>query len=252
MSPLTSNARAALLVASCLGLSSCAPGPTQRFRGKSEPEWVRTALEQSAKMMDDRCPDLAPLALVDTPDSTLAGCSAAAVVIAAKAWQRVYQDALSECVAASTRSSGGNCCFARVTDSAELWARSQIECDNECGRRTGRERGAAPPTQSCKSEMLSLPRRIHSRAHTTAVVAIVSRCQRGSDQSPSCDALPTHIERAYCSGYCEAERTKFNGSLLLCVRAAKDGARVGCNLDEPAVRQECEARCREQSGPSAN
>jgi hypothetical protein len=156
-----------------------------------------------------------------------------AMVIAAHAWQKVYEDALNRCVSTAKRSGTEGCCFAKVTDRNDEVARRQTECDDECARRTARKEGDLARSKVCEPEAVSPPRRGRSRAHTPAVVEIVSRCQRGTDESAACSALPTYVERAYCGTYCEAERSKFNLSLSTCSRAAEEpGGAVRCNLED--------------------
>ena len=195
-------------------------------------------------MMQNRCVDLAPLEVVYTSDPTFEACMADAEVVAANARFKVYSAALEECIASASPSGVGRCCFARVTGSTRAKGGLEEMCDEECERRAGRVKHFAPRSGGCNPEIVSPPRRVHSRGHTAAVVEIFSRCQRGSDESASCSALPTFLEREYCKVSCEVEMTKFNGSLTLCVHLAKDGAQIACNLEEPLLRQECETRCR--------
>jgi len=238
----------ALLSAHCSGTSVSDPTPIADGRHKSEPEWVRAALDQSREMMESRCVALAPLDVVYTPDPTFEGCMVDGMVIAGDAWQKVYDDALNRCVSASKRSAAEACCFARVTDYANDVARRQTECDDECARRTGRNEGDLVHSKSCQPVRVSPPRLGRSRAHTPAVVQIVSGCQRGRDEAAACNGLPTYLERTYCGTYCEAERSKFNLSLSICSMAAEEpGGPIKCNLADPEIRAECETRCRERA-----
>jgi hypothetical protein len=230
----------------CFTTMSCgvAPPPESVPAQNAEPEWIRSALQQSAAMMENRCPDLAPLEILYTGDPTFLRCMAEASFAASVAWQEVYDDALRKCVSTSTSSAGATCCFARAPQGYE---RRQLECDDECGRRSGREQALPLHDATCHPVMVTPPRPSRSRAHTAAVVQVVSRCARGLEERAACATLPTYIERLYCGSYCEAERARFNTSLLLCLRDAMAGGAADCSVDDAVIRQECTNRCREQS-----
>lgn len=238
----------ALLSAQCSGTSVSDPAPSTDARRKNEPAWVRMALTQSREMMENRCVELAPLETVYAGDPTFDACMVDAMILVGDAWQRVYSDALNRCVSDAAGSRNASCCFARVPDDADHVARRRQECDDECARRVGREPGDLVRSKTCQPAFVSVPRRKYSRAHTPAVVEIVSRCQRGTDEGSACSGLPTYIERTYCGTYCEAERSKFNLSLSICSLGANEpGGPIKCNLDDPELRSECELRCREKS-----
>lgn len=239
---------AILLAVGAIACSSAsAPAETladSNLRPRNQPEWLRTALDQSREMMESRCVALAPLDLVYTSDPTFEACMAESSIISANALHTVYEDALRRCVAQRASS----CCFAAVTDDSSFFMRRQRDCDDECARLTRRGDESSSRNLNCQPKMVSPPRPRLSRAHTPAVVEIVSRCQRGSDEHLACEALPTHVERGYCRTYCERERSAFQLSLSICERMSQEpGGAIRCNLRDPDLRSECESRCRERA-----
>jgi hypothetical protein len=237
-----------LVVGFTIGCSSSAADQQVQAApdARRDPPWVRGAVEESARTLEVRCLELAPLERVFADDVEVASCLWQAGRAVRSARQEVYDAALDRCVANAEQSRFAGCCFARVTDRRALEEARRQQCDAECAERIGKPDTKFTAEQRCEPQVVSPVRPAGSRAHTRAVADVLRGCTGEHDVVLACSRLPTKVEREYCSFACERQNQAFRGALLLCIRHARENASVTCALDDPRAKQECEQRCRDE------
>jgi len=224
--------------------------PVSHAVGVDRPAWFRAAVAESAHLLQFTGCEKAPLEIVDTADPLWKACIVETAEAAEVAQQRVYVDALSECI--EWRGVEPQCCFARVTNEPSRTELRRERCEAECRakRVAGRTYRAAP---KCQSEVM-----VHSvdllRFRTPMVDSILAGCATGDADDGACASLPTRVERTYCIGGCAPERTYFLNSLRECTDRVKAGLPTSCEhlfADKPLApaatmirrKAECERRC---------
>jgi hypothetical protein len=242
------------IVAALVGCAEVAETPATHAVGADRPAWFRAAVAESAHSLQYVGCDKAPLELINTDDPLWEACLVETATAAESARQRIYMDALNECV--EWRGVDPQCCFARITDSASEASRQEM-CEAECRKRrgvAGRRYRAAP---KCQSEMVVYTVDIR-RFRTTMVDSVLARCAVGDSDASACEKLPTKVERRYCAGACAVERADFVNSLRECTSRVSAGSSVSCEhlfrdkpIASPATEAERKAECERRCSPAS-
>ena len=239
----------ALALVSCAAVSETET-PASHAVGADRPAWFRSAVAESAHLLQHLDCERAPLEIVDTADPLWKACIIETAEAAEAAEYRVYMDALNECI--DWRGVEPQCCFARVTDEP-IYALRRENCEKECRARriAGRKYRAAP---KCQSEVVVVRAVDPLRFRTPMADRILAKCATGDANNVACQSLPTKVERGYCFWECEPERAWFLDSLRACTRRVEAGLPASCEhlfadkpLASPATmierKAECERRC---------
>lgn len=239
----------ALVLMSCAAVVDTATPATHPV-ATERPEWFRSALADSAYSLQYLDCEKAPLDIAYTADTLWKACVIESTRAAEEAQRRIYTDALNECI--EWRGVEPQCCFARVTDEP-IYAFRREMCETECRARrvAGSKYRAAP---KCQSEVVPVRRVDPLRFRTPMADQILAKCATGDANDVACLSLPTKVERDYCRGECELERTWFLDSLRECRRRVGVGFPASCEhlfadkpLASPATmterKAECERRC---------
>lgn len=241
-----------LPVLAFLGCADAPETPTSHAVGVDRPQWFRSALAGSERALRHVGCEKAPLEIVHTDDPLWKACLRETVEAAESARQRVYGEALRECV--QWRGVQPECCFSRVSDDSAAEAAWRESCEEECRtkRPVGRRYSTAP---KCNSEIVAYPLDV-MRFRTPLVDNVLEGCASGLATETACEALPTLVERHYCVGACALERELFVRSLGQCVDAVNRGHPPLCEhlfADKPVVspatemkrKGDCERQCSE-------
>lgn len=231
-----------LAQSACSGTSGSGEVHLDTTTKRSAPSWVAAAVDESRFMMENRCPEIAPLDVLWTDDAAFHACMAESTSAAYQAWKAVYDEALKRCV--SSRSNVAECCFAKVTDRSEDMDREQVSCSRECAERTGRPPTLGATSRGCRPVNVSPMRRSRSRAHTAAVAEVLRVCGAEANALSRCDELPSVVEREYCRNACQKQRSEFQGALALCIqRVQADQLTPACAVADQEQKASCERLC---------
>jgi len=239
----------AVALVSCAAVSETEP-PASPAVGVDRPAWFRSAVAESAHLLQPLNCEKAPLEIAYTADPLWKACIMETADAAYAAQNHVYMDALNECI--DWRGVEPQCCFARVTDESKSTLQRQ-RCETECRTRRipGRKYRAAP---KCQSEVVGVRPLDPLRFRTPVVDRMLAKCATGDADSVACESLPTSVERAQCVGGCDIEREWFLRSLRECTHRVYAGLPVSCEhlfADKPIAspatmierKADCERRC---------
>lgn len=238
-----------VVFAACAGSGPYGEAPIPAEERGQRPAWLRRAIDESRRTLEERCSDFAPLENIppQTSSEVYFICQEEAGEAAREARQAVLQEALERCVADITQGGLGECCFSKVTDRVELEREQQARCDAACRTKAARSGSGAPSRRDCHPQQVSPPRTSRRRAHTPAVEEILRRCAQNLDEVAACSNLPSVWEKWACEHGCTATSAPFRNEVALCLTAFDVVHAISCRSElTPPVRALCEARCRDR------
>jgi hypothetical protein len=210
---------------------------------KTQPQWIRVAVAESAQTLESRCSEYAPLEIVYSDDALWDECQREAWSVVHDQRRRLYEEALNRCVDDAQRRGKGSCCFAKTTMHTHAETLLQDRCEVVCRERVGAGAEVVPP-RKCTPINVSLPITTPPRAHTAKVEEIVAACRTGLSDPSKCDGLPSRMERNYCKQACGWEIQQLETAVTRCVvQRLHNQGDSSCASFEPRVSRECQKRC---------